>query len=378
MRFLTSFLFALLCFNISAQNTLNLSLEHDGIQRDYSLYVPENYTGDKPVPLVFNFHGFGSNGSQQAFYGDFRTIADTAGFIVVHPEGTLVNATTHWNVGGFTLGSTTDDVGFTSAMIDSISANYNINADRIYSTGMSNGGYFSFLLACQLSDRIAAIASVTGSMTPETFNECDPQRQVPILQIHGTEDPTVPYGGNPFWSKSIEDVLDYWIAFNACDETPELIEIEDINSDDNSTVDHFIYKNTDTGIHTEHFKVYEGAHTWPGSVFNFPGTNQDFNASLEVWKFFSRYDINGLNPTTAVKTIEKKQLRVFPNPSSDIILVEGDITDPINYEIISTTGSILKSGIISQEDQSIQIGDLPQDFYILKAGNEIHKILKIN
>ena len=150
-----------------SQQTITATLTHDSIDREYILYVPANYTGDTPVPLVFNFHGFTSNAGEQMAYGDFRPIADTAGFILVHPEGTLFNGSTHFNVGGFTAGSTVDDVGFTEAMIDTISAEYNINAERVYSTGMSNGGFMSFLLACQLSDKIAAIASVTGSMTPE-------------------------------------------------------------------------------------------------------------------------------------------------------------------------------------------------------------------
>jgi len=146
-----------------AQQTINGTLEHDGLMREYILYVPANYTGTEEVPLLFNFHGYGSNASQQMFYGDFRPIADTEGFIIVHPMGTVDNTgTTHFNVGWGT--STIDDVGYTEALIDDLSSNYPIDAKRIYSTGMSNGGFMSYTLACELSDRIAAIASVTGTM----------------------------------------------------------------------------------------------------------------------------------------------------------------------------------------------------------------------
>ena len=140
-------------------------------------------------------------------YTNFNYISDTAGFIVVYPEGTLLQGSTHWNVGGWITGSTTDDVGFSISLLDSISNEYNIDATRVYSTGMSNGGYMSFLLACQMSDKIAAIASVTGSMTPQTYNVCNPQHPTPILQIHGTSDQTVPYLGDPTWTKSIDDIL---------------------------------------------------------------------------------------------------------------------------------------------------------------------------
>ncbi|MCF8247979.1 MAG: hypothetical protein K9J37_22640 [Saprospiraceae bacterium] len=164
-----------LSLSIKAQQTINGSIMHDGIQRNYVLFIPAIYAGDSPVPLVLNFHGYTSSAEQQMFYGNFRPIADTANFIIVHPQGTLFNSNTHFNVGGWTIRSTVDDVGFTAALIDSHAATYNINLNRVYSTGMSNGGFMSFLLACQLSDKIAAIASVTGSMTPEAFNSCNPQ-----------------------------------------------------------------------------------------------------------------------------------------------------------------------------------------------------------
>jgi len=150
--------------------TINGSIEHNGMDRSYILYVPESYDGTKAVPLVLNFHGYTSNAKDQMNYGDFRPLADKEGFIVVHPQGTLLDGKTHWNVGGWTLASKVDDVAFTEALLDHLSSEYKIDAKRVYSTGMSNGGYMSFLLACQLSNRIAAVASVTGSMTPQIFS----------------------------------------------------------------------------------------------------------------------------------------------------------------------------------------------------------------
>ena len=157
---------------------------------------------------------------------------------------------------------------------------------------MSNGGYMSFLLACQLSEKIAAVASVTGSMTPETFDACSPQHPTPILQIHGTNDEIVPYNGAS-WSRSIEDVMTYWVNYNNCDEPPSTTVFPDIDPTDGSTVEHIVYQNGDNGVTTEHMKVLGGRHTWPGSAYNFPGTNQDISASMEIWEFFSRFDING-------------------------------------------------------------------------------------
>ena len=132
---------------ISAQQTINGSMIHDEIQRDYILYIPAIYDGSADVPLVLNFHGYGSNANQQMFYGDFRDIADVEGFLLVHPQGTILNGNQHWNVGFPGSGSTTDDLGFTEALIDELANLYAINLDRVYGTGMSNGGFMSFLLA---------------------------------------------------------------------------------------------------------------------------------------------------------------------------------------------------------------------------------------
>ena len=284
-----------------SQQTLYNSIIHDNIQRDYIIHIPSTYNVNNAIPLVFCFHGYGSNASSIMSYTNFNFISDTAEFIVVYPQGTLLQGTTHWNVGGWTLGSSIDDVGFIAALIDSISYLYNINLDRIYSTGMSNGGYMSFLLACQLSHKIAAIASVTGSMTPQTYNQCNPEHPTPVLQIHGTGDQVVPYVGAPTWSLSINDILQYWINFNSCDALPITTSIPDINIFDGTTVERQSWFNGDNGVSTEHLKVFGGGHNW----FGISG-NMDIHSSAEIWNFFSKYDKNGLIETTT-ETIEDKK-----------------------------------------------------------------------
>ena len=145
-----------------AQTTITGTIKHDGLIRDYRLYIPKNFDSKKAVPLVFNFHGLTSNAQQQEFYGDFRGIADTAGFLLVHPTGTVSKTAgvPFWNV-GLAVGESVDDVGFVEALIDSLQLKYTIDPNRIYATGMSNGGFMSYFLACS-SLRFAAIASVTG------------------------------------------------------------------------------------------------------------------------------------------------------------------------------------------------------------------------
>lgn len=271
-----------------AQQVIFGSISHDGMTRTYYLYEPASHTGITPVPLVLNYHGWGSTASQQMNLADFQPIADTAGFIFVCPQGTLFEGNTHWNVGGWTVGSTTDDVGFTENLIDSISSSYNIDSTRIYSTGFSNGGYMSFLLACQLGDRIAAIASVAGSMTPETFDVCSPTHPTPILQIHGTADGVVPYDGDT-WTLPIGDAIQYWVDYDNCNDIPITTPLPDVDPGDGSTVEHVVHEDGDSGVTVEHLRVIGGAHDWPGAF-----GNMDISASEEIWKFFSRYDIDGL------------------------------------------------------------------------------------
>ncbi len=169
---------------------------------------------------------------------------------------------------------------------------FNIDPDRIYSTGMSNGVFMSFLLACQLSDRIAAIASVTGSMTPETYNDSDPQHPTPILQMHGTSDTTVPYTGTT-WSEPIAEVIQYWQNYNNCSVIPVVTVLPNLDPNDGSTIELSIFEDGDNGVTVEHYKVIGGGHTWPGNAYGGAGTNNDIDASEEIWSFFNRYDING-------------------------------------------------------------------------------------
>ena len=270
-----------------AQETLKESIVHDDLVRDYIVHIPSSYDNKVPIPLVLCFHGYGGTASGIS-YTNFNDVSDTANFIVVYPQGTLLKRKSHWNVGGWTLDSKIDDVGFISSLLDSLSERYNINQSRIYSTGMSNGGYMSFLLACQLSDRIAAIASVTGSMTPQTYNLCNPQRPIPVLQIHGPNDQKVPYKGNRKWSLSINKVLEYWINHNNCDITPVEMSFPDINNSNESNVHRLSWLNGDNSVITDHIIVNGAGHDWFG-VWG----NMDINSTAEIWKFFSQYDING-------------------------------------------------------------------------------------
>jgi polyhydroxybutyrate depolymerase len=369
----------LLTFSSFSQQTINGTIMHDGIVRSYKLYVPAIYTGNTAVPLVLNFHGYTSNSNEQMIYGNFRNIADTANFLVVHPQGTLdVNNTTHFNVGWG--GSSVDDVGFTEALIDSLSAAYSIDQNRIYSVGMSNGGFMSFRLACELSTKIAAVGSVTGSMLPSTLGNCNASHPMPIIQIHGTIDPTVPYNGSAGWTASVTNVLNHWATFNNCSPVPTIVNVPNINLPDGSTVEKYTYENGDNCSEVVHFKVTNGQHTWPGSIINLAGTNFDINASVEIWNFLSKYDIFGLiscNPATVEEQFVMEDFQVFPNPCSESIHVDLKIAESSIYEIYSLYGQLLQSGSISINSNEIDLSNFDPQGYLLKIGGRYQRFIKL-
>jgi polyhydroxybutyrate depolymerase len=167
---------------------------------------------------------------------------------------------------------------------------------------MSNGGFMSYQLACELSDRIAAIASVTGSMNLGWFNSCNPSHPMPVMEIHGTLDPTVPYNASSF-TESIPNIMDFWKNFNNCNSTAIVTNVPNTNTADGCTAEHQIWENGSNGVAVEHYKIIDGEHSWPGALFPNGITNQDINAAEKIWEFFNNYDINGLINPTNIKNI---------------------------------------------------------------------------
>ena len=304
---------------LRAQTTIIRTMQAGGLTREYRLYVPAVYTRTTgTVPLLLNLHGYGSNNLEQENYGDFRPIADTASFLVVHPNGTIDGTNNrNWNTFG-PRGTGVDDVAFLSTLIDTLARRYRLDLNRVYSTGMSNGGFMSYELACQLGSRIAAIASVTGSMTTSRLATCTSGRPVPVLEIHGTADNTVPYaGGTALQFVAIPTLLSSWVQRNGCNPTPTVTAVPDINTADGCTAERSVWAGGRNGSVVEHFRIIGGGHTWPGSAFVIGVTNQDISASREAWRFLRRYRLAQLLPTRGAMEPAASQLRLLPNPATD-------------------------------------------------------------
>ena len=368
------FLFATLYTN--AQQTLNETILHDGVTREYIVYIPAIYDGLNPVPLLFNFHGYGMSANDQMTVLNMRAVADTAGFIIVYPQGTLHWGSPHWNVGSWTLGSNADDIGFTEAMINRLATNYDIDLKRVYSCGYSNGGYFSFELACQLSDKIAAIGSVGGAMSTETYTSCNPLHPTPVVTIHGTVDATISYdGATPANSKSLDDVNSYWANFNNIVDPPAVSALPNINTSDGSTVELSLYNNGDNCTSLEHYKVIGGNHDWPGSW-----GNMDINSDEVIWNFVSQYDINGLIGCTTNSINENnskyKNYKVYPNPVNSQLTIDIGLLEEKEFSLYNPIGELVLSGVLNAQISIIDLSSLAPNVYILNIENQSIRLIK--
>jgi polyhydroxybutyrate depolymerase len=365
----TIIFFAIIQFSVFAQMTINGSIMHDGLKRTYVLRLPANANPNNPVPLVFNFHGFGSNAEQQQLYSNMNAVADREKFAVCYPEG--INAA--WNV-GWAFGSQAKDLEMVVALIDSLSTKYGFDQKRIYACGMSNGGFFSFKLACELNDKIAAIASVTGSMVPTELPKCNPGKPVPVMQIHGTADGTVAYGGSAIGSP-IEDVLKFWQENNGCDAAPTKTLVPNTVSFDNTTSELYVYNNCDENADVIHYKVLNGAHTWPGAFIALGTTSQDFNASEEIWKFFKRYNIDGLVSSTDIVN-DQSFVSINPNPFLEEISIE--VTQKVNIEIRNINGQLIYKGIGIEGSNKVNLSHVKPWTYIVSIrSNKISNTFKL-
>ena len=261
--------------------TFNLALSHDGLTREYILYVPSSYTGSTQVPLLFNFHGFSGTSSGQMNDSDMRSLSETETFILVYPQGSLLGGYSHWNaaLSGGSNKSTADDVGFVETMISSISSSYQVDSTRIYACGYSNGGFFSYFLAGHRSNVVAAVGSVSGTMLE---GNPDPANPVPTINLHGTSDSVVPYTGGTSYT-AIPTVASYWADKNGADATPVVTNL----TSGSAFVEKSVYSDSNGTAWVEHYKINGGQHVWFDLDLGGSGTND------LIWNFFSKHGLNG-------------------------------------------------------------------------------------
>jgi polyhydroxybutyrate depolymerase len=298
----------LITFPAFAGKDLRSSFMHDSLKRTFIIYIPSSYDKTVQLPLVIALHGRGANGASMIIltHKGFNKMADNDGFIMVYPDGIELN----WNDGRMDEEANDrahreniDDVGFLSALIDSMIKDYNIDPKRVYVTGISNGAIMSYRLACELSDKITAIAPVDGNIPNLLFPECSPSEPVSVLSINNTDDPLVPFEGGYIYGirkinlgkvLSVNESIEFWVDRNKCSVTPDVTEEPDMDPKDGTRVTRKQYVNGIEGTEVILYAVDGGGHTWPGGFQYLPAgiigkTCRDFDANEVIWSFFKKH-----------------------------------------------------------------------------------------
>ena len=266
------------------------SVEVGGKPRPYLLHVPPSYDPEKPTPVVLALHPFATNGPIMAALSGLSRKADREGFLVAYPNGTGRGPLLRWNV-GLRPEDDADDVGYIAAVLDDLAAVAHVDPKRVYATGFSNGGMMCYRLASELSDRIAAIAPVAGTMIGP---EIRASRPVSVLHFHGTKDTFVSYTGRVWREpgsarpRGAEEAVRAWARHDGCPEEPVRAEVAR-EADDGLIIKRVAYGPGREGTEVVLYVIEGGGHTWPGRepIGGFLGKVAiDLKANDLIWEFF--------------------------------------------------------------------------------------------
>ncbi len=286
----------------AAVGVTEFTLTAGGADHPVRVFVPSSFSGDA-LATVIDWHGLGGNGQQQAAITRYEEVAETEGFIVVHPTGVpaVGDDRNSWQLASLPGDSARDDLAFADQLIADLIADWCADPNRIYSTGMSNGGFFTARLVCEMADRIAAASSVAGLYHTD---DCTPSRPVPYLAYHGTADMVVPFDGNGesvlmgadsnpalrvFFEQVMPDEFAEFAADAECDPAPALSTIGEVIRYD--------YTGCTDDTPLSFFEIPGGGHTWPNwpvadavaPIFGY--TTTDVDATVDSWAFFRQHTL---------------------------------------------------------------------------------------
>jgi polyhydroxybutyrate depolymerase len=273
--------------------TTEHTLMVDGRERTYSVYAPASLPAEGPVPVVLFLHGGLGSGEQLGETAHVAEHAEDASYLAVLPDGATNDEGRFrtWNGGrccGPAMNADVDDVAFIAALLDEVEAEWDVDADRVYAAGHSNGAIMANRLACDLPGTFAAIGAVAGSLeTP-----CEDGQPTNVLYIHGDADTNHPLeggigrdgiSGTDF--TSVADSLDRWTEIGACGADPEVTEEGAITTS--------VWTGCDDGVDVELQVIAGAAHPWPGgesSPLPMVGeVSQELDATAAVWTFFEQH-----------------------------------------------------------------------------------------
>ena len=380
----TLFFFAIMAFALNAQTTKTITW--DGQERQYLEYVPTSYSEAVAAPVLFMLHGMGDDINNFFQATQIRNVAEEQGWIIICPQALDFTYAipglgsqdfgTCWNVGstvsvsfemyGFplnfdvTVNENVDDEGFLMAALEATKAEYNVDQNKIFFAGFSLGGFMSHRMAIQHGDIINSIAAVSGVIGND-LTTLTPVDNVNVLQFFGTNDEMITYDdamislqtlGYYNLGMPVEETVEYWRAFNQCDEAPIVEQYPDTHND-GLTFEMYRYLNGNNDSRVAFIKVYNGIHTW------YSGYNHDIDYNTEIVNFFNNTtDVNGVEEATS------NTLTVYPNPANDFINVDKTV------KIYDLCGKLVMKGF-----GKIDVSTLPEGMYFVKSENDCSKLI---
>lgn len=352
------------------------TLSHDGRDRTYLMHVPPSYDGSVATPLVVALHGGLTTAAQMVQYSRLSEKSDSAGFLLVYPNGTGVDHT--WNAGtccGTARFNAVNDVGFIAVLVDTLEARYNVDAARVFATGISNGGMLCYRIACDAPVLFAAIAPVASSMMME---ECTQSTPLPLIHFHALPDSSVPYyggfGSGPsgdIYRPPVDSVVEVFVGRNGCNAGPDTI----LSADSAYGVE---WTMCDEIADVALYVTLDGGHSWPGgNSLGFGGDPPAHSISANdlMWEFFLAHPRAG----TGVKEQPQAMANLaqlwpcYPNPFNAETTIEFELPEPcrVKLEILDLTGrrvATLSDGLIEagRHSRSFNAEMLPSGLYICR------------
>ena len=296
--YLLSVLLLLACKPANAGTNDNKAIREsilaDGYTRTYALYRPTGWDKIKKMPLVLLLHGAGGDAEMMEQLTGFMAIAEREKFMLAYPEG----MSQQWN-DGRGRNENINDVEFIRALIGFLKNEYNIDSNKVYVAGMSNGGFMTMRLACELSDKIAAVAAVAATVDSALDSHCQTEKPMPVMLIIGDKDKLVPVNGGVVsrLPKSVllshHSIVQNWVRRNGCNMQPVITTLPMVKHD-NTTATKTVYSGGRNNTEVISYVIGNGGHTWPGGYQYLPAmlvgkTTQDLNASEVIWEFFKRH-----------------------------------------------------------------------------------------
>lgn len=380
------------CNKSMAQMGTAKEFEWDGVVRDYIEYVPQSYNPSQPTAVVFMLHGLRDSMEYKLELSGMVPFADRYGWIMIVPEalvasvnifgqdyeiGTMWNAGMSVSVAGLTLAPNqdVDDAGFLLNLLDQVKEQYNIHPDSVFFSGVSMGGFMCQRMAIEHSDKINAVASVSGTIATSISTQT-PVSNIDILHIHGTKDSVVTYDGAdfsfpPFGTFNIglsaEATVEYWRSYNGCNPTASECRYID-SKDDGMTFERYDYTGSTDGSRVSFIKVINGEHDW------YAGTETyDICYADEIQKFFRGEQPNNVG-IDAVADVAV-ECAIYPNPATSVVNISAAM--PISrVEIYSMSGAVVMEAEHLGVACRINVENYKPGMYLAKIYTDSNVVVK--